>query len=322
MTSRIKARRMPRRGPKRLWPAIARATALALLLAASGSVAVLAQTVQLPPLETPPSPEHHTGKIVLVELITPDLPAAKNFYGRLFGWTFRDRLTGGSDYAEALLGGRPVAGLVYRPLPANERRSPQWLSFFSVPDVDAATRTAQQRGGRVLFGPRSVPDRGREAVLADPQGAIFALITSSTGDSPDTLAQPGEWIWGSLITPDPGADVGFYQALFDYDVFALPTEAGGQHLILAAGNYARASVNSVPASRPDLHPHWLNFVRVDDAASAAARAQSLGGRVLVEPRVDRDGNRMAVIADPAGAVLGLLEWHDSDSDSDSEGPSQ
>ncbi|MBO0712091.1 MAG: VOC family protein [Acetobacteraceae bacterium] len=252
----------------------------------------------------------------MVELITPNLAAAKNFYAGLFGWTFRDRQTGGTVYAEALLNGRSVAGLVYRPLPANEKRSPAWLGFFSVRDVDAATQTALQHGGRVLFGPRTIPDRGREAVLADPQGAIFAVIASNSGDPPDSLAEPGSWIWSSLITRDPNADAGFYQALFDYDVFTLPTETGGQHLILASGNYARASANTVPASQPDLQPHWLNFIRVDDAASTATRAATLGARILVAPRTDRDGNTMAVIADPFGAVLGLLEWRDTES----EGP--
>jgi len=325
-SGRINARRMPRRGPHRLLLQISLATLLAAsattttmasncsILCPSPTLAspVAAQTVQLPPIETPASTEHHLGKIVLVELITPNLAGAKNFYAGLFGWTFRDRQTGGTDYAEALLQGRPVAGLVYRPLPANTKRSPAWLAFFSVGDVDAATQTARQQGGRVLFGPRTVPDRGREAVLADPQGAIFAIIASSSGDPPDFLAEPGEWIWSSLITRDPNMDAGFYQALFGYDVFTLPAEAGGQHLILASGNYARASANTVPASRPDMQPHWLNFIRVDDAASAAARAATLGGRILVEPRTDPDGNRMAVIADPFGAVLGLLEWRDTE----------
>jgi uncharacterized protein len=137
---------------------------------------------------------------------------------------------------------------------------------------------------------------------------VFAILASSSGDPPDILADPAEWIWSSLITTDPDTDAAFYQTLFGYDVFDLPPENGAQHYLLASGNYARASVNPLPADGIRRHPHWLNFVRVDDAAATAARAVALGGRVLVGPRIDRHGGKLAVVADPLGAWFGLLEW--------------
>jgi uncharacterized protein len=269
--------------------------------------------VSWPPVTVPRTEEHHAGKVIFVELVTPDLAAAKQFYGGLFGWTFRDMEAGTRRYAEASLEGRPVAGLLQRPLPAQERRQPAWLTYLSTPDVDATTKTAQQQGAKVLFEPRSLADRGREAVLADPQGAVFAILSSSSGDSPDVLASPGEWIWSSLITSDPKADAAFYKALFDYEVFDLPADSGAQHLMLASGNYARASANTAPANAADFHPYWLNYIRVEDAVKMAAKAVALGGRVLVEPRVDRHGGMVAVVADPLGAPFGLLEWKDTQS---------
>jgi uncharacterized protein len=170
-----------------------------------------------------------------------------------------------------------------------------------------------QHGGKVLFEPRSFPNRGREAVFADPQGAVFAVLASTSGDPPDVLAAPGEWIWSSLITSDPDAGAGFYQTLFNYDVFELPADKGTEHLLLASDNYARASVKSLPASTQNVHPHWLDFVRVEDAGKMAAKVVSLGGRVLVEPRIDRHGGKVAVVADPLGAPFGLLEWPSTES---------
>jgi uncharacterized protein len=285
---------------------------LAALVAATGCATVQEDArVSWPPVTVPRTEEHHAGKVIFVELVTPDLAAAKQFYGGLFGWTFRDMEAGTRRYAEASLEGRPVAGLLQRPLPAQERRQPAWLTYLSTPDVDATTKTAQQQGAKVLFEPRSLADRGREAVLADPQGAVFAILSSSSGDSPDVLASPGKWIWSSLITSDPKAGAVFYQALFAYEVFDLPADPGAQHLMLATENYARASANSLPSG--SVHPHWLNYVRVEDAVSMAAKVVSLGGRVLVEPRLDRHGGRVAIVADPAGAAFGLLEWQDSQS---------
>ena len=280
----------------------------ALLAGIAAAPAALAQPMQLPPIVAPPSEDHHVGKVILVELITPDLAAAERFYGGIFGWTFREIEAGRTKYSEALLNGRPVAGLFQRAIPRGDRRQPEWLSFFAVRDVDAAQQLAVQRGAKLLFGPRSFPDRGREAVLADPQGAVFAILASSSGDPPDFLADPGDWIWTSLITSDPNQAAGFYRTLFDYDVFELPSGSAGTHLLMASNNYARASINSMPPNSTEAHPSWLNYVRVDDAEKTTARAVALGGRVLVAPHEDRQGGKLALIADPDGAPFGVLEW--------------
>jgi len=286
---------------------------LAALLCVADTAPLAAASLQLPPIVEPASREHHIGKVILLELVTPDLAAAKRFYGGLLGWTFSDMQAGAATYAEASLDGRPVAGLIQRATPAGEHRQPAWLSFFAVQDVDGAEKLAIQNGARVLFEPHTFPDRGREAVFADPQGAVFAVLASSSGDPPDFLATPGEWIWSSLITTDPDADAAFYQTLFNYDVFDLPASPGAQHLLFASSNYARASANSLPSSGPNRHPHWLNYVRVDDAVAMAAKVTALGGRVLVEPRTDRHGGKIALVADPQDAVFGLLEWPEGES---------
>ncbi len=281
---------------------------LALIILGLLAGPAAAAQLRLPPIVVPASHEHHVGKVIFVELVTPDLAAAKRFYGGLFGWTFRDIDAGGTAYAEAMRAGRPVAGLFQRNLPAGAHRQSAWLAYFSVSDVDQATETALRNGAKLLFRPASFPDRGREAVLADPQGAPFAVLASESGDPPDLMVDPGHWIWSSLITRDPGTDVAFYQKLFGYSVSALPPGAHGPRFILASGGYARASVNPLPASRPDLAPHWLDYVRVQDAAATAKRVAALGARILVAPRAEHDGGTIALFADPLGAVFGVIEW--------------
>jgi predicted enzyme related to lactoylglutathione lyase len=285
----------------------------AALLGIIATPAAMAAPPSLPPLSNPASSEHLPGKVIFVALATPDLTAAKTFYADLFGWTFHDIPLGETAYAEADLNGHPVAGLFQRPVKAGEHRQPAWLSLISTSSVDSTTKTALQHGAKVLFEPHDVPNLGRDAVLADPQGAVFAVLASSSGDPPDVLANPGEWIWSSLITTDPDADAAFYQTLFDYDVFDQSADQGAQHYILASGNYARASVNSPPGAAVQAHPYWLNYVRVDDAVAAAAKVVTLGGRVLVEPRTNRQGGKVAVVADPLGAPFGLLEWTETQS---------
>jgi predicted enzyme related to lactoylglutathione lyase len=256
--------------------------------------------------------EHHPGKIIWADLASPDLAVAQRFYTGMFGWTFQAVNGAGVDYAVALSGGQPVAGIVQKPLPKSERRQPAWLTFIAVRDVDAAERSAVANGARSVSKPTSYAGRGRQAVFADPDGAVFAVLASATGDPADALAAPGQWIWSALLAQDPDREATFYQAIFGYDLFDLPREDGAAHVVLSSDDYARAGVNPLPTGG-HRRPHWLNFIRVLSADDAAARAVSLGGKVLVAPFEDRHGGKVAVIADPAGAPLGVMEWSDSES---------
>lgn len=274
----------------------------------------LAAPLDFPPIWDLPNPEHHVGKVVWRELVTPDLRGAQDFYGAMFGWTFHNAdgmpLNTGAvpSYAIAMLDGQPVAGLVNRRAPSNGPVQPAWLNFFSVRDVDTAQHLAIERGAKVLVEPRDYGRRGRQAILADPQGAVFAVLASRGGDGPDELAAAGDWIWISLLARDADKDAAFYQSLFDYEVYELPSPDGREHVVLASEDLARASVNDMPDDSPGRHAHWLAFVRVLDVAMMASRARELGGRVLVAPHSDRHGGQVAVIADPQGALLGLMDW--------------
>jgi predicted enzyme related to lactoylglutathione lyase len=304
-------------------PALRPARSRTRLCAWLGGVVLIAHAaaapLDLPPLSDTASPEHHIGKVVWRELVTPDLRGAQDFYGALFGWSFRAVPTGTppigigepGGYAIALLDGQPVAAILHRRAPSSDPVQPAWLNFFAVGDVDAARHEAVQRGAKVLADPRSYGRRGRQAILADPQGAVFAIVASRSGDGPDDLANPGDWIWTSLLVHDADKDAAFYQDLFGYEVFDLPSPDGREHVVLASDNLARASVNSMPDDAARRHPHWLGFVRVLDVAAAAARTLELGGHVLVPPHPDRHGGQVAVIVDPQGALLGLMDWNES-----------
>jgi predicted enzyme related to lactoylglutathione lyase len=290
-----------------------RAVISTLLLSVIGISTLSAASFELPPLNSPASTEHHPGKVVWADLVTPDLAAAERFYGGLLGWTFQTMHTGDTEYAIALAGGQPVGGLLQKPIPAGEHRQSSWLTFIAVRDVDVSMRVALARGAKIVADVRSYPLRGRQAILSDPEGAVFGILASSSGDSPDTLAAPGAWIWTSMLCKDPDAEAAFYQEMFGYDVFDLASDDGLTHLILSSDDYARASANAFPVDSMRRRAHWLNFVRVASTADMLDKVVAAGGRVLVEPHVDRHGGLVAVVADPAGAPFGLMEWTDTDS---------
>jgi len=286
------------------------------LLSTGITFAAPAPTIELPPLLQPASTETHPGKVIWADLVTPDLKQAENFYAGLFGWTFAPA-AGDPNFAVASLDGRPIAGLLQRST-GSEKRQPAWLTFLAVRDVAAAQRSVKANGGKTLSQPKDYPQRGRQAVFADPDGAVFAVLASASGDPPDFMPEPGEWIWSSVLVRNADRETGFYRALFGYEVFDQPSDDASRHVILASDDYARAGIHTLPDNL-HRHAHWLNFVRVDDVGAAVARAVHLGGKILVDPRPDRQGGQLAVVADPSGAPIGLMEWSEPGAQSDASG---
>lgn len=288
----------------------------ALFAGAGLLLSLMAVAAPLPPLSDPPSGEYRPGKFVWIDLVAADVAAAEKFYGGLFGWTFTRVGDGPARYTLAYQEGYPVAGIAAR-APAPEPRATQarqawWIAYMSVDDVDRAAADVIARGGRTLIPARTLEGRGRMAVLADPDGAPFGLLKSSSGDPPDFRAEPGEWIWAVYQSPDAARAAAFYQDVGKYEV--VPGEPVGDAgtFGLQADGFARASLVEIPPGRTELRPEWIYFVRVADVAASVAKAVALGGRVVAPPRPDLLDGRLAVITDPGGAPLGLMEWDAGD----------
>jgi predicted enzyme related to lactoylglutathione lyase len=282
------------------------APAAALILIMQTAVAAL------PPITETPTGEYRRGKFVWIDLVTTDVEAARRFYGGLFGWTFADLGAGPTAYTLAYQGGYPVAGMVERQPALNQQRQARWLAFISVADVVGATQLVTAKGGKALIPPRPVEGRGEMAVLADPDGAPFGLINSSSGDPEDFLAGTGDWIWALYQSPDARSAAAFYQDLGGYEVVADGRFDDDRHFLLVAAGFARASLVEIPVERTNLRPEWLYFVRVRDVRASVARAVESGGKVIVAPDPSVLEGRLAVIADPAGAPVGVMEWSEGE----------
>jgi predicted enzyme related to lactoylglutathione lyase len=112
------------------------------------------------------------------ELGTRDVPAAREFYGKVFGWTVEEQEMPGMGTYNVWKDGEHVRGgmMDISGMPAEV--PPHWLVYFTVPDADAAAETAKAAGGQLLNGPFDIRV-GRLAILMDPQGAMFAVMAPS-----------------------------------------------------------------------------------------------------------------------------------------------
>jgi uncharacterized protein len=105
--------------------------------------------------------------------------------------------------------------------------------------------------------------------------------------------------WTVVLHADPEAGAAFYADLFGWDV-----EASDEGFFLARLRGREvAGIAPLPDTDPPPAPAWMTHVRVDSAADAATRAQAAGGTLVAGPMDFAPAGRLAVIADPAGAVL-------------------
>lgn len=117
------------------------------------------------------------GAFIWNDLRTQDPETARKFYAAVFGLEISEPMSDGVDYTTIRSGGRDVGGIggVGK---AGEGRTAGWETYFAVTDTDATVDVVRAAGGVVVGEPRDSP-YGRIAVCADPQGAVFSVMSVS-----------------------------------------------------------------------------------------------------------------------------------------------
>jgi hypothetical protein len=260
-------------------------------------------------MNSPAAGASHAGKFVWVDLFSSNPVDAADFYSKLFGWTVTSLDQKGRAYLVLRNGDRPVAGVVTRPASSTKRRS-RWIPYISVEDIGPTVDKVAAAGGVVHAPVRNFPDRGFLAIIGDNEGSVVGLLESSSGDAPDTEPTAGDWNWFELYGRNPASASAFYGQVFGYTVAPDLRTERKDDFELSSGGLARAGVAPVP-DREDSIPGWLGVVRVADIDATVAQAAALGGEVDLAPRAAAFGSRFAVISDPTGGTVGLVQYVDN-----------
>jgi predicted enzyme related to lactoylglutathione lyase len=247
----------------------------------------------------------HPGKFVWFEHVSRDAKRAQAFYGKVLGWKVEPW---GEAYDMILAGDTPDTMIGGYATPTSERQRPHWIAYVSVEDVDAAAKAAAANGGRIVEAPHELPDVGRAARIADPQGAEICLFKNAQGDPPDppaTAPPSHRFFWNELHTSDPSSALKFYEKVVGFTHKALDMGPAGAYHVLSRGGVDRGGVTGhLEGGAP---PHWLPYVDVDDPDATIARARELGAKIWVEPMDIPGAGRFAVLEDPTGAALAVMK---------------
>jgi predicted enzyme related to lactoylglutathione lyase len=243
------------------------------------------------------------GKFVWYELLTSDTAAASRFYGSVLGWRAQEIPMPDMVYTIFNVGEASVGGALT--LPAGAGAPPSWLGYIAVDDVDASTAELTELGGAVHRAPSDIPNVGRFAVVADPQGAAFALFKSSAPPAapPAAPGTPGHAGWHELHATDGTSAFGFYAKLVGWAKGeAIDMGPMGVYQIFTrAGEMAGGMMTGQGPG-----PFWLYYFNVDNIDAAAARVETAGGKTVQGPHQVPGGSWIIQCVDPQGAQFALV----------------
>jgi predicted enzyme related to lactoylglutathione lyase len=246
------------------------------------------------------------GRFIWHTLMTTDPKAALDFYTRVVGWK-AEPWDKDPSYTVLLANSGRVGGVMN--LPAEARAAgtpPNWLSYIETPDLKATVDAAGRLGARVIKPITELPDGSRLAVLADPQGSVFAAFTPFSPTQVNDPPKPGEFSWHELITTDYNAGLRFYQELFGWeklDAMDLGSPVGVYQLFGWGGKSMGGAYNK-PKEMP-APPHWMPYAMVPDTRKAADTLTQAGGKVIAGPLEVPGGDLIVLAIDPQGAAFAV-----------------
>ena len=245
------------------------------------------------------------GSFVWCELMTTDTAAAESFYKKVVGWT---SVPFGPSYTVFNgAAGSGVGGVMKLPDSAKQMGvPPHWIMYLGTPNVDDTAMRIASLGGRVLRQPEDIPNVGRFAIVQDPFGAAFALLTPkpAPGAPERKRGGVGDFSWFELYTPNPEGAWKFYETLFGWEKTSAMDmgEMGTYQMFGRGGGIPNGGIMKPPPGAPAA---WMPYAMVKDAKAAAATAAANGGKIVNGPMEVPGGDWIAQGMDPQGAMFSV-----------------
>src|SRR5271167_3162771 len=107
------------------------------------------------------------------DLWTSDVDGTRRFYGEIFGWEAQDPSPEFGGYFMFHREGVPVAGGMGDM--GELRADDSWKIYLACTEASVTTADAEANGGTVRMGVGAVADLGNQAILTDPNGAVFGI---------------------------------------------------------------------------------------------------------------------------------------------------
>ncbi len=250
--------------------------------------------------------EYPDGIFSWVDLTSADTAAAKPFYEGLFGWTSLDIPINETEfYTMFQLNGHNVAGMGTIPEGWPSGMS-VWNSYVNSQDIDAVAARVAEAGGQLIMPPMDVMDSGRMMMLAAPDGSVLGVWQAKNHIGAEIVNAPNSLVWNELQTRQTEEVQAFFTKVFGWDV---QIDEGSGYAMFAQDGRVHAGMMQMDDSWGEMPNVWATYFLVEDVDSAVAKAQELGGSVAVPKMAAGEMGNFAVLADPAGGMFTVMEFH-------------
>jgi uncharacterized protein len=254
----------------------------------------------------PTRDEAPLGAPCWVDLMTSDPDRSYAFYVELFGWTVVDPGPEYGGYVNFHKDGLPVAGCM-RNSPEMGGMPDVWSVYLATKDAAATVDAAAAHGGQVLVPAMPVLELGTMAVVTDAGGAAIGMWQPGLHKGIGVLAEAGTPSWFELHTRDFTASIGFCTDVFGWDVHVVSDTPEFRYATLGEGEQQAAGIMDASGFLPEGVPaHWSIYFGTADTDATLATITALGGSIVM-PAEDTPYGRLAVAADPTGALFKLVQ---------------
>lgn len=243
------------------------------------------------------------GRFVWHDMMTTDLARSVEFYSELFGWSVRQEPGDDNPYRRISSGGQEIGGFIE--LDPQHGVPSHWIGYVTVDDVDAACGRARKHGGKTPVPGTDIPNVGRFAVVSHPGGSYVSPFAPHELELtvPEAETIPGRFCWNQLMSKDPAAAAEYYEGVFGWTTTEQPL-GDGTYWLFRSGDAPAAGMMSI-GTQENYPDFWMPYVEVHDVEDTCEEVESLGGQVMVQPSDVPDLARIAVTADPTGAILAV-----------------
>jgi len=249
------------------------------------------------------------GRFIWYELITTDTAGAKAFYDDVVGWTSQDMPMPDGLYTVLQADGNGVGGVMQIPPDAKAKGTPpNWTGYIAVDDTDAAAAKVKTLGGSIMRPPQDIPGIGRFAVVADPTGAVFAIMKPLPMDPPRPQVSRGalgHCSWHELYAGDLEKAFPFYGEMFGWKKDdAMDMGPAGKYQLFSNQDGQIGGMMTKPPDFPA--PAWLYYFQVGDIDAAKTRVEADRGKVTNGPMEVPGGDWIVQAQDPQGAMFAVV----------------
>ncbi len=235
---------------------------------------------------------------VWFDLVTPDLEGSKQFYQKVFGWTYVQSDNNGLKNSLIKHNGKLIGSM----FEVKKAPTATWIAAATVNANNFEKQVQQlvkQNGVQVAIGLMEIPGRGSQVVIEGAQGEEFSLIAGNNSQGASSN-EDGSWLGAELWASDVEAAKTFYSNAFNVSVEQNNPDGKPHWYFMRNGEKVAAMIHNPITNQGS---QWVPYINYSDVKSITSKAKSHGGLIVAKPNSALNNGRLAIIQDPNGALF-------------------